>query len=378
MSGTTTYFAMNPQPDESEDGEPPMDADYASLTEEQVRQFVEQIPTYSEKTCEMARKLSGTVLDYSAESIPRLDDLIAENWPDGPPTLLDNMVLAYGSYLGETIRTLHGGDWCHSDEMGFHLDIGGMKVFPFAKIRRRFLNGKEDSLGLFYQVIWTELSRRQNPFEEIPVKPPAATPPPVPPVTPVSSTSPAVPPAATPPPVPPAPPSPPPIPRLTPVLTPLPPARPVKKKPAWIWVVIMVLVVVLAAAAFVGFRMVQSVRYALAHPQPAQAGDGNEITNTPPVPASGTTNDAETTLSIQSAKFGSGSKQADVTAKLIEQLQAHPDGFTISAQTLGADPAAGKKKRLTVRYAYNGTNYVIGIPGGKQVSNNALVKNALK
>jgi hypothetical protein len=63
---------------------------------------------------------------------------------------------------------------------------------------------------------------------------------------------------------------------------------------------------------------------------------------------------------------------------LIQQLQAHPDGFTINAQTLGADAAAGKKKRLTVRYACNGTNYVLVIPGGKQVSNKALVKNALK
>src|SRR5882724_11345525 len=122
---------MNPQPDEPDAGEKPADADYVPLTEAQVRDFVGTIPAHSEKTCELARSLNGTVLDYSAESIPRLDDLIAENWPDGPPIHLENMVLAYGSYLGETIRTLHGGDWCHSEEMGFHLEIDGMKVFPF-------------------------------------------------------------------------------------------------------------------------------------------------------------------------------------------------------------------------------------------------------
>jgi len=83
-------------------------------------------------------------------------------------------------------------------------------------------------------------------------------------------------------------------------------------------------------------------------------------------------------ITIQSAKFGVGKKQADVTAKLIEQLQAYPDGFAINIQTLGTDPVPGKKKRLTVRYEYNGTNHVMVVPGGKDLSNQALVKNALK
>jgi len=527
--------SMDPEqnPDAPAAGEPPADPDYTPLTEAQVRDFVSTIPAHAEKFRELAKKLNGVDLDYSAASIPRLDDLIAENWPDGPPAHLDNMVLSYGSYLGETIRTLHGGDWCHSEEMAFHLDIDGMKVFPFGKVRRRFVNGKEDSLGFFYQVIWTELSRRQNPFAELPVEP---TPPPI-----ILAPAPAA--ATPPPPIPPAPPSPPPIPRLTPIMPPLP-SIPAKKKPARNWAVIVILFVVVAVAGFVGYRVVQFVHYVRTHPSSAQPGevefreangeiiagkagevfgnsdearqlaaeysksfkilrdnfftkgggtvlgglegdfltycqlnddscvflvhvpelrkftgdakksltdlawmnaqsvlqaatnsppktvvvgvkglllydaimigdyvadaqpgkdgirtrgsglkdmemfypffapsmgpDPDEMTNAPSATAAAADAGAGADITIQSAKFGTGGKQADVMAKVTELLHAHPEGFKISYKTLAADPAPGKKKQLTISYEYKGTNHVLTVPNGKQLSKQALVKNALK
>ena len=81
---------------------------------------------------------------------------------------------------------------------------------------------------------------------------------------------------------------------------------------------------------------------------------------------------------IQSAKFVAGKKDADVTAKVIELLQAHPEGFIISYKTLAADPAQGKKKHLTVTYDYKGVTYVLTVANGKKLSNGSLVKNALK
>ncbi|HEV2692650.1 MAG TPA: hypothetical protein VG347_07105 [Verrucomicrobiae bacterium] len=375
---------MEPEqnPDAPTDDQPPEEGDFAGLTEAQVREFVVQIPQHAEKNCELARDLNGVVLDYTAESIPRLDDLIAENWPDKPPTLLENMVLAYGSYLGETIRTLHGGDWCHSEEMGFHLDIEGLKIFPFAKVRRRFINGKEDSLGFFYQFVWTELSKRQNPFEEIPIESPVTTPPSVspielPPIGAVPPPSPVVEPVAVTPPTPPPVPKPPPIPRLTPVMPPLP----VAKKPSRNWAIIIIILLlgftVMAVAGLVGFRVLRSM-HAASTQSDATPPAADDATNAPTTPTSVVTDDAGTNLTIVSAKFVAGKKDADVTAKVIELLQAHPEGFTISYKTLAADPAQGKKKHLTVTYEYKGVTYVMTLANGKKLSNGALVKNALK
>jgi hypothetical protein len=93
-------------------------------------------------------------------------------------------------------------------------------------------------------------------------------------------------------------------------------------------------------------------------------------------PSSAGMNDSD--LAIQSAEFGMGGETADVTARLVELLHTQPEGFTVNAQNLGADPLPGKKKRLTIHYDYQGVACVLTIQAGKRMDAQSLVKNALK
>jgi hypothetical protein len=85
-----------------------------------------------------------------------------------------------------------------------------------------------------------------------------------------------------------------------------------------------------------------------------------------------------TNLTILSAEFGMGKQVTNVTARVIELLQTRPGGFTADANSFRADPLPGKKKRLVVRYDYKGDTFTLTIPAAKQMSYQALVKNASK
>ncbi|MDB6031799.1 MAG: hypothetical protein JWM16_2137 [Verrucomicrobiales bacterium] len=134
------------------------------MTAAEFAEFVSRIPGHAEKHREMAKGIFDTDLDYSAESIAKLDQIVRDGWPKEPPAMLEPVVLGFGSYLGETMRHLHGGDWCYNEDLGVHLDLAGkdIKVFPFNKVRKRFLNGEEDSLEFFYKVIRSELEKLET------------------------------------------------------------------------------------------------------------------------------------------------------------------------------------------------------------------------
>lgn len=134
------------------------------MSEEEALALIAEIPGVAERHREGAKSIGGIDLDYRAESIPKLDEMIREGWPDGPPAMLDATVLSFGSYLGETIRRVHGGDWGFSPEHGIHLDVGGLgiKIFPFAKVEKRFVNGEEDSLGYFYSFVASKVEEARN------------------------------------------------------------------------------------------------------------------------------------------------------------------------------------------------------------------------
>lgn len=83
-------------------------------------------------------------------------------------------------------------------------------------------------------------------------------------------------------------------------------------------------------------------------------------------------------ITVRSAEFGAGKNVSDVTARVAELLRTQPDGFMVNADTLGADPLPGKKKRLVVKYDYKGASHVLTIPGGKHLDQQTLVNNASK
>jgi hypothetical protein len=124
-----------------------------------------EIESLSELWRKKAKSIFGVDLDYSAGSITRLDEMITKGWPE-PPNLLDPLVGGLGSYLGETIRRLHGGEWRHTQEHGFFLDkIGGrdLQIFPMARARKRLLKGSDESVEFYYLVLKDKFLNADSP-----------------------------------------------------------------------------------------------------------------------------------------------------------------------------------------------------------------------
>lgn len=81
-------------------------------------------------------------------------------------------------------------------------------------------------------------------------------------------------------------------------------------------------------------------------------------------------------VKILSVKFGAGTNVVDVTAKVIELLNANTNGFMANWHTLKANPTPRRNRKITVQYDLNGSNYVLTIHGGSYLNSEVLMINA--
>lgn len=98
---------------------------------------------------ETTEKIFGLKLDFDEESILKLDELIQKGWPDGPPNQIDNVIILFGSFLGEAIKNTLGGDWAE-DQGQWFIKLGDAQINVFNKVKKRLLNGEEDSISYFF------------------------------------------------------------------------------------------------------------------------------------------------------------------------------------------------------------------------------------
>jgi hypothetical protein len=114
---------------------------------------------------EMAPQLA---LDYSVESLQRLDQFISEHFePPGTKPVGETLPVGIGCYVGEVIIRNLGGHW-NADGKPEVNDIGPVEaIFPIDKAIKRFQNGKADSLAWYYHSIaknaYTEGQQAPNP-----------------------------------------------------------------------------------------------------------------------------------------------------------------------------------------------------------------------
>lgn len=94
-------------------------------------------------------------LDYSVDSIQRLENFIAEHFdPPGSRQVSDSLVVGIGCYLGEVIIRHLGGHWNHDGRPEINRIGGAVEaVYPIDKARKRFENGPGDSLAWAYHSI---------------------------------------------------------------------------------------------------------------------------------------------------------------------------------------------------------------------------------
>ena len=123
--------------------------------------FIAEIPAIAERHREQIQKSFGEKLDYRKSDFARLDTLISKAWGEKLPKNLDRLVLTFGAYFGESIRRLRGGSWDYEPDRGYCLRSVGeaATVYPFEKVKKRFQNGDQDALSVFYTALAKKLDK---------------------------------------------------------------------------------------------------------------------------------------------------------------------------------------------------------------------------
>ncbi len=116
---------------------------------------------YAQAAVETAKSEYRYTLDYSAESINTLDEIIVLI-SESLNIDLDFESRLWGSYLGEVIRVRYAGTWEMTQYPGGQLavpavEVRGSRLFPLMKIYRRLTNGEEEDLRTFYNMVTDRL-----------------------------------------------------------------------------------------------------------------------------------------------------------------------------------------------------------------------------
>jgi hypothetical protein len=95
-----------------------------------------------------------TWLDYSADSVARLDALIPQWWPDGPPAdAVETTAPSMGAYVGQVLAMDSGARWVRDERQGFGLVHGDQVVFPATEVSRRLQLGPASAIGEFFDEV---------------------------------------------------------------------------------------------------------------------------------------------------------------------------------------------------------------------------------
>ena len=137
-----------------------------------VRQMME---AYASDAVNAARNNFNIELDYSPESIKTIEDLLGRLYPAVrrgwfrrllrlglSDEQVDMICKMFGGYIGEVVRRQKGGEWAIitnplGTENVIALVNGEEKIFPPSKVYKRLVNGEEDNVWHYFQVV-TELS----------------------------------------------------------------------------------------------------------------------------------------------------------------------------------------------------------------------------
>ena len=116
---------------------------------------------YAKAAAERGRSEFQQKLDFSAESIDGLDDILVLVG-ESPELDLDFEVRLWGSYLGEVLRRRYAGTWEMTPYPGGMvavpaIEVRGSRLFPLMKVYRRLTLGEEEDLGSFYAMVTERL-----------------------------------------------------------------------------------------------------------------------------------------------------------------------------------------------------------------------------
>jgi hypothetical protein len=118
---------------------------------------------YARAAANLAREDFQRDLDFSADSIDTLDDVLVLVG-ESPDLDLDFEVRLWGSYLGEVLRRRYAGTWEMTQYPGGAVavpavEVRGSRLFPLLKVYRRLTTGEEEDLRAFFAMVTERLGR---------------------------------------------------------------------------------------------------------------------------------------------------------------------------------------------------------------------------
>jgi len=133
--------------------------------------ITDMMVAYAMDAVDHAQKAFGRNLDYSLASVEAVEEVLAAMYEAKPKGLLGRLFKArpspevmwsfakmYGGYVGEVLRRHRGGDWFVDEEIvpgqkTLGLRKGDHRIWPPAKVGKRLVNGPEDNVWHYLQVV---------------------------------------------------------------------------------------------------------------------------------------------------------------------------------------------------------------------------------
>jgi hypothetical protein len=131
---------------------------------------------YAAEAVRLAAEDHGMALDFSPESIPRLETVLSARTPIPQPEQEEANRL-WGAYYGEIFRRKFPAEWIMAVYPGQlnsgradaetevampALDVAGSHIYPLLKIFRRLTTGPSEDLAAFYAKVSTALEAKQK------------------------------------------------------------------------------------------------------------------------------------------------------------------------------------------------------------------------
>ena len=131
---------------------------------------------YAREAVRQAEADHGMTLDFTPESISRLETVLAARGPVPEPKQ-EEVTRLWGAYFGEIFRRKYPADWVMAvypgqlnsgrsdagEELAMPaLDIGGAQVYPLLKVFRRLTIGPSEDLAAFYAKVAVALDARRG------------------------------------------------------------------------------------------------------------------------------------------------------------------------------------------------------------------------
>ena len=133
--------------------------------------LTDMMTAYAQDAVDHAKSSSDITLDYSLESVRRVEQVLERLYTAVPRGVLGRlfgrgpsaqglltMSKMYGGYVGEVLRRAAGGEWDIDTEVvpgqnTVCLRKGENRIWPPSKVHKRLTNGPEDNVWYYSQVI---------------------------------------------------------------------------------------------------------------------------------------------------------------------------------------------------------------------------------